>query len=314
MKKILLSAMALVAAMSVNAQAEWAAMNDEAAAAIFVGDPNTPAKDGETENKNWLLNAGTEILKTENVTCTILYDNQYGYGKTGLSKNNVKINGEDFGSTTGIQGSKNGPGNAASEGVFPTEGCVYHFVPAKDGYIYVIHKASANKNYVVFEEKTRIPYIYSAADGGAYDLATIEGATVTDGEGITTIAPDYAIGQSQVIIGEDSKGAGTCVIKFQVFKDLAYDVLATGSKMTLAGFVFDTDGKSTITLETANEDGSVDVTTLLKDGAIPGSPDGIQAVKTAKAQSNVIYNLAGQKVNSNYKGVVVVNGQKMIQK
>jgi hypothetical protein len=44
------------------------------------------------------------------------------------------------------------------------------------------------------------------------------------------------------------------------------------------------------------------------------STTGIQAVKTAKAQSNVLYNLAGQKVNSNYKGVVVVNGQKMIQK
>ena len=224
------------------------------------------------------------------------------------------MNGEDFGSVTGIQGSVNGPATAASTGEFPTQGCIYHFVPSKDGYLYVLHKASANKNYVVFEEKTRIPYIYSAADGGAYDLATIEGATVTDGEGITTIAPDYAIGKAQEIFGEEGKGAGTCVIKFQVFKDLAYDVLATGSKMTTAGFVFDTDGKSTITLETANEDGSVDVTTLLKDGAIPGSPNGIQAVKTAKAQSNVLYNLAGQKVNSNYKGVVVVNGQKMIQK
>ena len=175
-----------------------------------------------------------------------------------------------------------------------------------------MHKASANKNYVVFEEKTRIPYIFSA-ETGAYDLATIEGATVTDGEGITTISPDYAIGKAQEIIGEDGKGAGTCVIKFQVFEGLAYDVLATGSKMTTAGFIFDTDGKSSITLETANEDGSVAVTTLLDKGAIPGT-DGILAVKTAKAQSNVLYNLAGQKVNSNYKGVVVVNGQKMIQK
>ncbi len=313
MKKILLSAMALVAAMSVNAQVEIGAMTQERADAIFVGEPNTAQKD-KTDLTNWKLDAGTVLFQTESVICTNLYSDDYGYAKTGLSKNNVKVNGEDFGSVTGIQGSVNGPATAASTGEFPTQGCIYHFVPSKDGYLYVLHKASANKNYVVFEEKTRIPYIYSAADGGAYDLATIEGATVTDGEGITTIAPDYAIGKAQEIFGEEGKGAGTCVIKFQVFKDLAYDVLATGSKMTTAGFVFDTDGKSTITLETANEDGSVDVTTLLKDGAIPGSPNGIQAVKTAKAQSNVLYNLAGQKVNSNYKGVVVVNGQKMIQK
>jgi hypothetical protein len=312
MKKILLSAMALVAAMSVNAQVEIGAMTQERADAIFVGEPNTAQKD-KTDLTNWKLDAGTVLFQTESVVCTNLFSDDYGYAKTGLSKNNVKVNGEDFGSVTGIQGSVNGPGTAASTGEFPTQGCVYHFVPSKDGYLYVMHKASANKNYVVFEEKTRIPYIFSA-ETGAYDLATIEGATVTDGEGITTISPDYAIGKAQEIIGEDGKGAGTCVIKFQVFKDLAYDVLATGSKMTTAGFVFDTDGKSTITLETANEDGSVDVTTLLKDGAIPGSPDGILAVKTAKAQSNVLYNLAGQKVNSNYKGVVVVNGQKMIQK
>ena len=40
---------------------------------------------------------------------------------------------------------------------------------------------------------------------------------------------------------------------------------------------------------------------------------GIQAVKTAKA-GNGIYNLAGQRVDANYKGVVIKNGQKMIQK
>ena len=41
---------------------------------------------------------------------------------------------------------------------------------------------------------------------------------------------------------------------------------------------------------------------------------GIQAVKTVKAGNGFIYNLAGQRVDSNYKGVVIKNGQKMIQK
>ena len=49
--------------------------------------------------------------------------------------------------------------------------------------------------------------------------------------------------------------------------------------------------------------------TLVKGGAA-----GIQDMKVQKVQSNVIYNLAGQRVDANYKGVVIVNGQKKIQK
>jgi hypothetical protein len=40
----------------------------------------------------------------------------------------------------------------------------------------------------------------------------------------------------------------------------------------------------------------------------------IQVVKTAKADNGFIYNLAGQRVDANYKGVVIKNGQKLIQK
>ena len=41
---------------------------------------------------------------------------------------------------------------------------------------------------------------------------------------------------------------------------------------------------------------------------------GIEAVKASKAFDGAIYNLAGQKVNANYKGVVIQNGKKFIQK
>ena len=60
-----------------------------------------------------------------------------------------------------------------------------------------------------------------------------------------------------------------------------------------------------------NGDGNITVTkvTLVQDGAT-----GIQNVKVQKVQSNAIFNLAGQRVDANYKGVVIVNGKKMIQK
>ena len=43
------------------------------------------------------------------------------------------------------------------------------------------------------------------------------------------------------------------------------------------------------------------------------SSDGISTIKSDNV-SNVIYNVAGQQVDSNYKGLVIKNGKKMIQK
>jgi hypothetical protein len=42
---------------------------------------------------------------------------------------------------------------------------------------------------------------------------------------------------------------------------------------------------------------------------------GIESIKTtAKVYDDAIYNLAGQKVGKDYKGIVIKNGKKMIQK
>ena len=44
------------------------------------------------------------------------------------------------------------------------------------------------------------------------------------------------------------------------------------------------------------------------------STTGISTVKTVRVDDGAIYNLAGQKVDKSYKGVVIMNGKKMIQK
>lgn len=44
------------------------------------------------------------------------------------------------------------------------------------------------------------------------------------------------------------------------------------------------------------------------------STSGISNVNAAKAENGVMYNLAGQKVNNGYKGVVIMNGKKMLNK
>ncbi len=49
---------------------------------------------------------------------------------------------------------------------------------------------------------------------------------------------------------------------------------------------------------------------------LDGSEDNTTAIQTVKqnVEDGVIYNLAGQKVDANFKGVVIKNGKKMIQK
>ena len=47
---------------------------------------------------------------------------------------------------------------------------------------------------------------------------------------------------------------------------------------------------------------------------VAAGTSGIQAVKTQKVDNGFIYNLAGQRVDATYKGVVIKNGRKLIQK
>lgn len=56
-------------------------------------------------------------------------------------------------------------------------------------------------------------------------------------------------------------------------------------------------------------------TTIVKSvKVIDLSTTGIEAVKANQLVNGAIFNLAGQKVNANYKGVVIQNGKKFIQK
>jgi hypothetical protein len=41
---------------------------------------------------------------------------------------------------------------------------------------------------------------------------------------------------------------------------------------------------------------------------------GISAVKAAKTGNGLVYNLAGQRVDASYKGLVIKDGKKAIQK
>ena len=83
-------------------------------------------------------------------------------------------------------------------------------------------------------------------------------------------------------IKKDAKYYGT--FKFDVKAGKTYKVYCTGSKLGFYGFDYTVD------------------------------PTGINTVKAADMENAPAYNLAGQKVNDSYKGVVVKAGKKIVNK
>ena len=57
-----------------------------------------------------------------------------------------------------------------------------------------------------------------------------------------------------------------------------------------------------------------DILALAVNTDLPDITDGISSVKTVEIQTVQRYNIAGQKVSANYKGITIQNGRKVIQK
>ncbi len=266
------------------------------------------------------LTGGTVLYEGEIGTLAIGADDTYKPQDVQADVNGTALAG-------GLQGGanpKDADGGVASSTLKePVSGAFFTFDAAKDGYLYVIHKASSNKAYTVFEEGTCIGYTFAAVGDAETDLGAVYQYTL-EGEGeyneITTPIewaereylkannPDaYA---AHLTVGEDgaeswtniSKG-GIGVIVFPVFADLKYVFNANGSKMTLGGIAF----------SEAN-----DLTIKTTDGVQIYAGGGETAIQGAKvvtvAGNGAIYNLAGQKVDAAYKGIVIKDGKKYIQK
>ena len=100
----------------------------------------------------------------------------------------------------------------------------------------------------------------------------------------------------------ETAGNGLGVFYFPVAEGCKYFAHATGSKISWSGILFSETEAKTVTVE-----GEGISKTLV------GAGTGINSVKSIVTDS-AIYNLAGQKVNASYKGVVIQNGKKFLQK
>ncbi len=88
-----------------------------------------------------------------------------------------------------------------------------------------------------------------------------------------------------------------------------------GADQTEISFPKETTTPATLTAKGNNVTFKVNTAFLMAKIEITNPATGIESVKAAKAaQNDAIYNIAGQKVGADYKGLVIKNGQKMMQK
>ena len=251
MKKVLLSVAAIFAAMSLNAQ-EVCTFNVDNALEL------------DSENGT-ALTAGTVLGQTESIVATVGADDTYKPQSAEFTVNGQEIKG-------GLQGATNPKdadgGVPATTLVAPASGAFLQFEAKADGFLYVMHKASSNKAYTVFEEGTPISYTYAAIGDEASLLGGVYSYTLpyeveneqfvvknsvewAEQEYLKVANPDaYAANWKEETADDGTtkktwdpaiKINGLGVLKFPVYKDCKYLVNANGSKITAIGFAFSTE-------------------------------------------------------------------------
>ena len=178
----------------------------------------------------------------------------------------------------------------------------------------------ASATYTLIESIANTPETaYTVAD--AKNLIDTKSADVLSNEGnkvyvkgyITNIVKVVANGSAQFWIS-DTKGESK---DFEAYNanDLenakfasAEDQIAVGDEVILYGNIT----KYGTTYETSN--GKAYIYSLNGYTKRSDIPTNISAVKSGADVNAPAYNLAGQKVDKSYKGVVIMNGKKMIQK
>lgn len=304
MKKILLSALAFVA-LAANAQ-ESATVNTDVL--------------GVSAEKTYTsanVPAGTVFASTASIEMAAAFAEPYQWiGVNGPKEGEENYNVFAFGATElsgyGVQGQNNPKdadgGAPATTLKAPVGGAAFQFTAKADGFLYVLHKASSNKSYTVFEEGTAIGYTFvMATDGSKGNLPKIVSFELK-GEGEYNEVKNAIDWPEKIALGSayeataDGKGyglSGLSIIKFPVFDGCKYIVGATGSKMTALGYYYDTTGTADASIKLP----SGDALQLLAGGTpVAAAINGVEAdvvaapaVKKYVENGQIVIEKAGKK-------------------
>ena len=172
-------------------------------------------------------------------------------------------------------------------GKLPVKGCYYEFSPKAAGSLCVgiwLNKNLNNKTlYVIDETATLLPYgdikLRGFRQNNTYEK---DGAGNTVG-GIH----DFALNENYLIALEnDTNRPFFGLATFNVTAGKKYYVFSSNSQLGIYGYVF-----------------------------TPGGSDGINEITNSVENANApVYNLAGQRVGKDAKGILIQNGKKFIRK
>ncbi|MBO5834493.1 MAG: InlB B-repeat-containing protein [Bacteroidales bacterium] len=198
-----------------------------------------------------VLSTGTVLAQSANVTMTVGAEDIYKLTSAVVNDmTRAIVGGASIDLSIACQGSSNPKdadgGNCDANATVPASGAFFTFDVKKDGYLYVVIKASSNKTYLVSEEGCLIGYQFAAhMPGQAWgDIL----AYTLQGEGEFNIVTDPAllIWPEKIALGEAWEAAageagkiadsGVAVIKFPVFAGCRYTVHSCGSKIVSSGF------------------------------------------------------------------------------
>lgn len=319
MKKILLSAVALFATMTVNAQEVGQITTDDLVNRIGLT-TDKEEKDGKMQSIKIDVAAGTMFCESANVTMSAAFDDGYSPESAAAPKiddanyGTIKIGDLTIDATQGVQGASNpkdeAGANPALESTVPVgPAAVFQFDVKKNGYLYVFHKASSNKNYMVYENKAPMGYTFTMATDGTKALPKVFGYELK-GEGEFNYLPEgtAVAWPEKIYLGEeaeDVKTNGLSVIKFPVFEGCSYWVNAGGSKIQSCGYYFDETGDATVTIE----NGVSEAITILDKGQIPGAaPAGpvYSVIGTLVGGWDVVNDVDMQLVNGLYSATIEI--------
>ena len=315
MKKLFTFAAMVAITMSASAQTESAFLDAEGLLGVDAAITPVP------------VNAETVFCSTSNVTMKAAWGDTYKIVSLTAetdAANKVIIDGVTYDMPTGIQGQNNPkPSDLVSGG--QNSGAVFKFDVNADGVLYVFGKLTGNKSYYVWEGDVKnaqglpVAFTMQAQPVGGGDPVgyTLKG----DADGYYVIGNGYDNGTAMATAswcvdvykgltwGADinptktwgstwTAGNALGVIAFPVYRDAAtYFVNACGSKITCNGFVF-VPGATTI--------GNI---------SFAGASTGINGI-TVDGADNAnapVYNLAGQRVSKDAKGILIQNGKKFIK-
>ena len=316
MKKLFTFAAMVAITMSASAQTESVFLDAEALLGAEAA--TTPAA----------VNAETVFCSTSNVTMKAAWGDTYKIVSLTAESdpaNKVIIDGVTYDMPTGIQGQTNPkPSDLVSGG--QNSGAVFKFDVKTDGVLYVFGKLSGNKSYYVWEgdvanaQGQPVAFTMKAQPVGGGDPV---GYTLpSDDLGYYVIGNGYDNGKAMVTaslcvdvynnkpwgaeVADPTKAWGTIwtagnalgVIAFPVYQEAAtYFVNACGSKITCNGFVF------------------IPGATSIGNISFAGAGTGINGI-TVDGADNAnapVFNLAGQRVSKDAKGILIQNGKKFIK-